>query len=55
MRLALVTAMFFALASSPLPHAASPALAQACTGDNCPPPAAGGHECESKKKEDTVS
>ena len=32
------------------------AQAQECTGENCPPcPVVGGHECESRKKEQTIS
>ncbi|WP_457938213.1 hypothetical protein [Mesorhizobium sp. 10J20-29] len=34
----------------------SPAGAQECSGENCPPPQSGsGHDCERKKQEDTVS
>lgn len=35
---------------------ASLANAAACSGENCPPPQGNsGHDCESKKQEDTVS
>ncbi len=34
----------------------SPAVAQECSGENCPPPQSGsGHDCERKKPEDHVS
>jgi hypothetical protein len=57
LRLTLVAAMLAALASAPaIPF--SQAQAQECTGENCPPPSGqggAGHDCESKKKEQTIS
>ena len=56
---ATLAAMVLALASLSF-SAASPAFqaqAQECTGENCPPSTGqdGGHECESSKKEQTIS
>ena len=53
----LTSLLLFAGLCSALPVAVpSPAVAQECSGDNCPPPQSGsGRDCESKKQEDTVS
>jgi hypothetical protein len=32
-----------------------PAISAECTGQNCPPPAGQGHDCEHKKQEQTTS
>ena len=58
MRIALTFAALAILTASPLLDARtlSPAQAEECTGENCTPTqGSGGHECESKKKEQTVS
>lgn len=51
MRYALIVAAVLIYGSTTF----APALAQECTGQNCPQPQGGGHECESKKKEQTTS
>lgn len=55
--LLLAAALAVSLTAIDLALRATPAAAQqSCTGENCPPPQSqGGHECESKKKEDTIS
>ena len=57
MRVILIAATLAALASIPAAIPLSQAQAQECTGENCPPPSGGqgGHDCESKKKEQTIS
>jgi hypothetical protein len=37
------------------PPAVSAVAAAECTGENCPPPAGSGHDCERKQKEQTTS
>jgi hypothetical protein len=51
MRYALVLAVMLA-ANATLPRFA---VAEDCTGQNCPQPQGGGHDCESKRKEQTTS
>ena len=59
MRLILTMTMLAALASfgSLTAIPTSSAQAQECTGENCPPTSgqSGGHDCESKKKDQTIS
>ena len=56
MRSFLVAALFAAMVPPAVPVLVSPASAQeGCTGENCPPPASGGHDCEHEKKDETVS
>lgn len=62
MRVALTLAALAFLTASPILDARTLSPAQAeetCTGENCTPTqggsSSGGHECESKKKEQTVS
>jgi hypothetical protein len=59
MRLTLLLTLLAGLASLTFTASSvvSPAAAETCTGANCPPKEgqSGGHDCEKKKKEQTVS
>ena len=59
MRISHVMTLMAVLAVAPavMSTTVAPAQAQECTGENCPPSTGqgGGHECESEKKEQTIS
>ena len=56
MRLLMSLVLVAGLAAALPVGGATPAGAQECSGENCPPPQSGsGRDCESKKQEDTVS
>ena len=60
MRLALIVTVLAALTGLTALYTETPSRAEAaeeCTGQNCPPPdgRGSGRDCESKKKEQTVS
>lgn len=54
--LPLAAAVLFAISGAFIPVSTASAE-ETCTGENCPPPQSqgGGRDCESKKKEDTIS
>ena len=52
MRLLMSLVLVAGLAAALPVGGATPAGAQECSGENCPPPQS---DCESKKQEDTVS